>query len=702
MLVNIIVRTFRGREKLLVRALESIKAQETGHDISVIVAVDGQPIDTDGIDLSQFGDVSTVSARAPGGRSAAANAGLDAAGGDLIGFLDDDDWFEPDHVETLTRLFDDNLGAAAAYAGAWEQEADLNVQDPAASVLGERKVFFRRTRNSLDLVNRNLFPIQAILFRRSALESSGARFSTELDALEDWLFWQQLLLGELIVSTDHVTSTFLMPLDKEVRRRRADAHREALPAMLALRRQIRVPVAVADELIRTRYRAPAGGAKAEPGSVRGFLSARIDRLARKRPKLRHKLEYFVLRALRKLWRLTPKGRAEVARMRKRRDRKKQNRAAISVVPSLPALQQRFEPTGAPQPRTSGTAVFTSCNWAYMDKALVLAESVARYMPEAEFHILLVDTPRPEMVLPPSVTRLYPSANLKDFRPGWVFKHTVVELSTAVKPLYTDVLLDEGYSRIIYFDPDTMLLSEPVSIDQDLKRGDFLLTPHLHRPAVSRVATETFEISAMAHGIYNLGFFALNNTAAAREVVSYWAERCRGYSYGEVHRGVFTDQKWANHFPVFFEEAIVVSSNPGLNTAVWNAEGRAIVRRNETFLIDGVPIEMFHFSGWDSGVPDRFSLEFLGSGSGSELVTLYTEANQRFLQFKDRFWPYAFYDDGTRIETPHRLLYRRDGSFQEAHPNPYVSGPGTFQDYADSNREAIFARHDESKLLRRHF
>lgn len=717
MLVNIIVRTFRGRELLLAKALRSIEAQDTTHAVAIIVAVDGQPIDQEKAGIAGHKNLSIVSAGQPGGRSAGANAGLAVATGDAIGFLDDDDWFEPNHVEVLATLLEDNLGAAAAYAASWEQEVSLNPQNPAKSVYGAKTVFFRRSSDSLDLVNTNLFPIQSVLFRRATLLSSGAHFSTELDALEDWLFWQQLLIGEKLVSTSEVTSTFLVPLDEAGKQRRSEIHRDAMPAMLALRRFVRVPVAVADDLMRMRYAAPPAPIRTRASSLmwRDLAAARLLLLSRSRPRWWNKVEYALLHVARSLWRLwlkTPAGREEAERARKIRARKKRALKsrkreagagpAISVSTNVPSLLNRFDRSGATWRCKSDTAVFTSCNWAYMDKALVLAESVAKHMPDTDFHILLVDTPRPDLSLPPTVDRLFCCADLRDFTPAWAFKHTVVELSTAVKPLYADVLLDEGYDRVVYFDPDTMLLSTPRSIGNDLKSGDFLLTPHLHRPAVTRLATETFEISAMAHGIYNLGFFALNNTPKGREVVSYWAERCRGYSYGEVHRGIFTDQKWANHFPVFFGNTVVVSSNPGLNTAVWNAEGRSIIRRNETFHIDGVPIEMFHFSGWDAGVPEKFGLNFLGAGSGAELLAAYSEATARYNQYRDKFWPYAYYDDGLKIQTPHRLLYRRDPSMQAAYSNPYASGAGTFQDYVVQNNDAVLERYDETRLVRRHF
>ena len=75
---------------------------------------------------------------------------------------------------------------------------------------------------------------------------------------------------------------------------------------------------------------------------------------------------------------------------------------------------------------------------------------------------------------------------------------------------------------------------------------------------------------------------------------------------------------------------------------------------------------------------------------------------RHAPFRDRFWPYAYYDDGTKIEQPHRLLYRRDRSIEESYPNPFLSGPGTFQAFSRENREEINERYDESKYVRRQF
>lgn len=319
MVISIIVRTFAGRELLLARALESIRAQEaTEHTIQTVVAVDGGPIDEKKAGIARCSKVLVVAAGPPGGRSAAANAGLDAATGDLIGFLDDDDWFEPNHVRVLTGLLESNPGTAAAYAAAWQQEANLNVEVPAESILGTRTVFYRPTLSTLDLLKKNLFPIQAILFRRATLVNSGARFSTALDALEDWLFWQHLLIGEEIASTRDVTSTFLVPVGKQAQARRSDAHRRAVPDVLLLRQSIRVPIAVVTDLMRAKAGPLPARRRTPPATLGYILFARLDLLRRNRPKLRHKVEYAVLRAIRLLWRRTPAGSQAAARERKRR------------------------------------------------------------------------------------------------------------------------------------------------------------------------------------------------------------------------------------------------------------------------------------------------------------------------------------------------------------------------------------------------
>ena len=110
--VSIIVRT-KDRPQLLKRALQSI-ASQTYRPIEVVLVNDG------GCDLdipeirTLLGDVSLNYQRLEKntGRAHAGNVGIENVTGDYVGFLDDDDEFCPEHVETLIHALTQktNLG----------------------------------------------------------------------------------------------------------------------------------------------------------------------------------------------------------------------------------------------------------------------------------------------------------------------------------------------------------------------------------------------------------------------------------------------------------------------------------------------------------------------------------------------------------------------------------------------------------------
>jgi glycosyltransferase involved in cell wall biosynthesis len=94
--VSVIVPVFNG-EPYLAEAVESLLGQTRAPD-EVIVVDDGS---TDGSSrvAAQFGAQVTVINQANAGRSAARNAGIDRASGDVLAFLDADDRWEPTKLE---------------------------------------------------------------------------------------------------------------------------------------------------------------------------------------------------------------------------------------------------------------------------------------------------------------------------------------------------------------------------------------------------------------------------------------------------------------------------------------------------------------------------------------------------------------------------------------------------------------------------
>lgn len=100
--VSVIVRSM-GRPELRV-ALESLAAQDyPALDVIVVDATGGAHPPLPTVNWRSGHHARLVSVGRPLLRPHAANVGLDAVTGEWFGFLDDDDWFDPDHISTLMR-----------------------------------------------------------------------------------------------------------------------------------------------------------------------------------------------------------------------------------------------------------------------------------------------------------------------------------------------------------------------------------------------------------------------------------------------------------------------------------------------------------------------------------------------------------------------------------------------------------------------
>jgi hypothetical protein len=175
-LVSVIVRS-TGRATLE-QTLESIDAQT--YPACEIVLVDAlgaghRPL----CQRPQRHSLRMVEPGQPLIRPLAANAGLDQARGALIGFLDEDDFLEPDHVANLVAASRAH-GDAAVYSATRILMEDDRVSEIAATPF-----------SLLALHYANFIYCASVLFPRRFLDL-GCRFDATLEVLEDWDFWLQI------------------------------------------------------------------------------------------------------------------------------------------------------------------------------------------------------------------------------------------------------------------------------------------------------------------------------------------------------------------------------------------------------------------------------------------------------------------------------------------------------------------------------
>jgi hypothetical protein len=321
-------------------------------------------------------------------------------------------------------------------------------------------------------------------------------------------------------------------------------------------------------------------------------------------------------------------------------------------------------------------VFTSVTANYLPKAAALAHSVKRVHPDAVFHVVLSDE-MPEC--PAATTAAFDSViNIRDLPienlPSWIFKHRLVELCTAVKGMaFQYIAARYGADHIYYFDPDIVVFNRLDGLEQRLSRESILLTPHQLAPESDPQAVIDNEICSLRHGVYNLGFLAVKMAGQGRQFIDWWAQRLRNHCYDEVENGLFTDQRWIDLAPAFFDDIGIVRE-PQYNVATWNlTHRRAVGRAPFEIKINGQPLVFYHFSGFDSGAQKEM-LDRYGSDSPvlfalrDWYIARCEELGQSTLGKIDCV--YNRFADGERITSGQRLLYRRRPELQRAFPDPF--------------------------------
>ena len=106
--ISIVVPVY-NTEAYLKACVESLLSQ-THPDLELIFVDDGSTDDSFAV-LDAYAKTDArvrVIRQTNAGASAARNAGIDAATGDYIGFVDSDDWVEPSYCEALLRAFSDH------------------------------------------------------------------------------------------------------------------------------------------------------------------------------------------------------------------------------------------------------------------------------------------------------------------------------------------------------------------------------------------------------------------------------------------------------------------------------------------------------------------------------------------------------------------------------------------------------------------
>lgn len=246
--------------------------------------------------------------------------------------------------------------------------------------------------------------------------------------------------------------------------------------------------------------------------------------------------------------------------------------------------------------------FTSFNFDYVFKASVLARSLKKFNPSWVVVAVVTDEKTdPRLAIAEKYfDKVVFSADLGfEHYQEMLKKYSVVEMCTAIKGAAACYLLEQEPDCVFYFDPDIEVFSNLDSLASDLKNHNVLLTPHVITPVDDGLnhieAVVETEVNALKYGLYNLGFIGFKGSAEGKRCAAWWADRLEFCCYDKIEEGYFTDQKWCNHIPIFFD-GVKISKDFGCNVANWNLFERFFEKDEAgVILVNSVPLKFYHFT-----------------------------------------------------------------------------------------------------------
>lgn len=373
---------------------------------------------------------------------------------------------------------------------------------------------------------------------------------------------------------------------------------------------------------------------------------------------------------------------------------------------IPGLRQYsgISPTG------KGLYIFTAAAFNYFPKARLLARSVREHLPDAHLCMALSDV-RPDGfdIKKYGFDSVVAADDLGADIPNlesWIFRHDVMELSTAIKPFVLNRLLAlPDCAAVLFLDPDCYMFGSPEGLLKHFEAHSILITPHQTKAeADDRMMFR--EINHLRFGIYNLGFLGVRNDDEGRRFAGWWQKRLSKYCLINLQSGLFTDQRWIDHVPVFFNRVKILRDS-AYNVACWNFRDRLIQGDpTQSVTADGLPICFFHFAGTAGGFQKYMNWWGRDKQALQRLLDWYLEATQA-LEDEPLFIrkpPYDCYANGEPVGFLHRIVYREEQGLEERFPRPYSDvDPNSFFAYVTKLGLPDYTRSDllfrpQGKLL----
>ncbi len=206
-MVSVVIPTHNRPDRLR-RAIDSV-LQQTYQDFQIIVVNDGATsVEAVVADMNKDGHITLVTHDRNRGLAASRNTGIRQATGKYVCYLDDDDRFLPDHLETLVTALESS-DYKVAYTNAWrvhERETGGTVTEVG------RDCPYSYEFNPHRLLVSNYIPVLCFMHARVCLAEAGT-FDESLFVHEDWDLWIRMATRYPFLHIAKTTAEFSWRMD---------------------------------------------------------------------------------------------------------------------------------------------------------------------------------------------------------------------------------------------------------------------------------------------------------------------------------------------------------------------------------------------------------------------------------------------------------------------------------------------------------
>lgn len=323
-------------------------------------------------------------------------------------------------------------------------------------------------------------------------------------------------------------------------------------------------------------------------------------------------------------------------------------------------------------------IFTICAKNYIGLAKVLIKSACKFSNDFDYYIFVADEFNGDYINKDDFVKEVKKLNIIDSNHWYemAYKYNITEFCTALKPFVFEWIFSHGYDNACYFDPDILFYESVDRVFDELNSNLIIMTPHFSTFPQNE-KSKSFEDEVKFSGIYNLGFLGLRNHPKTRQMLAWWSDNLYTKCFSDIPTHQFTDQKWMDFMPVFFDSAeIRIEKDFGWNLAPWNFFERKISHINGKYMVsdrnkasaDFTPIFFIHYSGFNYKqlLLDNIIVQN-NDGHGNSYDDLYLvfdeyrnnllNEKELILEYLNMTYSYNFYETGEIISNIHRRLYR---------------------------------------------